>query len=253
MPGYAWGMKAYSYIRWSSGSKEIGGYGQSSGDSLRRQIEETEKFCKAKGWHLDEEKMVDVSVSGYKGKNVSKGALGEFIRAVDNGEIPVPCICVIEQLDRLKMQESKPTDVALLYKNKLAENERKLEKLNKALLETDTPPRTVLATMSALEKENEALRVKIDSISVPVTTNMDKEFNSLSKHIKDVEYRIRLRNMLGRVVDNIVVDGVAQTFTINPRWKDPKYSHVNFRFVLSNEPQKPGESIISDVKLLISK
>jgi DNA invertase Pin-like site-specific DNA recombinase len=105
-------MKAYSYIRWSTPQ-------QTGNDSLTRQIKSTEEFCKMKGWNLDKELKVDAGVSSYGGDNVRKGALGEFINAVDCGLIKTPCVLILEQLDRLtrmKLRDARRLFESLLEK-----------------------------------------------------------------------------------------------------------------------------------------
>jgi len=71
--------KAYSYIRFSSPEQE-------KGDSLRRQIQLSEEYCKQHGLILDDTlKLTDKGVSAYKGHHRTKGALGEFLRLVEEG------------------------------------------------------------------------------------------------------------------------------------------------------------------------
>jgi len=88
------GMKAYSYIRWSSDP-------QTKGDSLARQIERTRAVCASLGLNLDETLIADRGVSGYTGKNLHKGALGKFIEAVESGRVKTPFVLVVEGLDRV--------------------------------------------------------------------------------------------------------------------------------------------------------
>jgi len=62
---------------------------------------------------------VDAATSGYSGSNVTKGALGEFIRQVDSKRISTPCILVVEQLDRLtrkKLRDARKLFEGLLEK-----------------------------------------------------------------------------------------------------------------------------------------
>ncbi len=60
----------YSYIRFSTPE-------QIKGDSLRRQLEDTEKFAKDNGLYLDDSLTIkDLGVSAYKGRHKTHGALG---------------------------------------------------------------------------------------------------------------------------------------------------------------------------------
>lgn len=89
---------AYSYIRMSS---EL----QLKGDSLRRQIELSERYAEEHGLELVKDfKLHDIGVSAYKGANVQRGALGRFLEAVQVGEIPKGSFLLVESLDRLSRQ-----------------------------------------------------------------------------------------------------------------------------------------------------
>jgi DNA invertase Pin-like site-specific DNA recombinase len=91
--------KAYSYIRFSSPEQE-------KGDSLRRQIQLSEEYCKQNGLILDDTlKLTDKGLSAYKGHHRTKGALGEFLRLVEAGEIPQGSILLVENLDRLSREQ----------------------------------------------------------------------------------------------------------------------------------------------------
>jgi DNA invertase Pin-like site-specific DNA recombinase len=87
--------KAYSYIRFSTPE-------QSKGDSLRRQLERSEKYATEHGFVSDNSlDLLDQGLSGYTGENVSKGALGVFLRAVESGLVPQGSFLIVESLDRL--------------------------------------------------------------------------------------------------------------------------------------------------------
>lgn len=87
--------KAYSYLRFSTPE-------QSKGDSYRRQTELAIEACKRFGLELDNSlTFQDLGVSGYKGENLTKGALGDFIRLVDSGIIERGSWLILESLDRL--------------------------------------------------------------------------------------------------------------------------------------------------------
>ena len=72
---------AYSYVRFSSAQ-------QAEGDSLRRQTEKAEAYCKRKGWTLDAALTLrDLGVSAFRGKNALVGNLGTFLQAVKRGTV----------------------------------------------------------------------------------------------------------------------------------------------------------------------
>jgi len=87
--------KAYSYIRFSSPE-------QSKGDSLRRQIELSKSYAEKNNLIFDESlRMEDRGISAFNGANVERGALGEFLRKIEQQEIPVGSYLLVESLDRL--------------------------------------------------------------------------------------------------------------------------------------------------------
>lgn len=86
---------AISYARYSSTI-------QGEGDSLRRQTEQAAKYARENNLELDHSRSFrDLGVSGYDQKNVTKGALGLFLQAVGNGQIPIGTTLIIESFDRL--------------------------------------------------------------------------------------------------------------------------------------------------------
>jgi len=86
-------IKGYSYIRMST---DI----QLKGDSLRRQMEMSKKYCEDNNIDLVES-IQDIGVSGFRGKNSSEGSLGKFLDLIKNGKIDKGSCLIIESLDRL--------------------------------------------------------------------------------------------------------------------------------------------------------
>ncbi|TBF75767.1 recombinase family protein [Rhizobium leguminosarum] len=98
--------KAYSYIRMST---DI----QLKGDSLRRQTEESKRYCDENGLELVEDfKLQDIGVSAYRGRNVAQGELGRFLSLAEGGLIPKGSFLIVESLDRIS-REKPQTAVAL--------------------------------------------------------------------------------------------------------------------------------------------
>jgi DNA invertase Pin-like site-specific DNA recombinase len=89
---------AYSYRRFSSEK-------QSKGDSLRRQTELAERYIESNphlGLVLDESMdLTDLGMSAYKGTHEKRGALGVFLRKVEDGLIEEGSFLLVESLDRL--------------------------------------------------------------------------------------------------------------------------------------------------------
>ena len=88
--------KAYSYIRFSSTK-------QQRGDSLKRQTDLRDQYLlQHPELELDTSLgLEDLGVSAYDKSNITKGALGGFLRQVEEGKIPRGSFLLVESLDRL--------------------------------------------------------------------------------------------------------------------------------------------------------
>lgn len=92
-------IRAYSYMRFSTPEQE-------KGDSLRRQVEQSEKYCQDHGIVLDDSlRLTDRGLSAFRGANRTKGALGEFHRLLEAGEVEPGSILLVESLDRLSREQ----------------------------------------------------------------------------------------------------------------------------------------------------
>jgi DNA invertase Pin-like site-specific DNA recombinase len=93
----------YSYIRFSSPE-------QQKGDSLRRQTEATEAWCKRNGVRLDTSLTLrDLGKSAFRGSHRDdKAALGAFLRAINQGKVKKGSYLVLENLDRLSREQEVP-------------------------------------------------------------------------------------------------------------------------------------------------
>ncbi len=87
---------AISYLRISTPK-------QMHGSGISRQLENTRSYCERKNLELKED-LRDVGLSGYKGHNVSRGQLGEFLDGIREGTIDRNVVLVVESLDRLSRQ-----------------------------------------------------------------------------------------------------------------------------------------------------
>lgn len=94
---------AYSYVRFSTVKQELG-------DSLRRQVESCEKYCKEHNLELHPVSYRDLGVSAFKRRNIEKGALSSFIEAVKTGKVAKGSYLIIEQFDRMSRAQ---TSIAL--------------------------------------------------------------------------------------------------------------------------------------------
>lgn len=91
--------KAYSYLRMST-ERQI------KGDSKRRQEQASRRYAEQHGLELvEEDELQDIGVSAFKGKNLSNGALGDFVEQVSAGKVPKGSYLLVESFDRLSRQE----------------------------------------------------------------------------------------------------------------------------------------------------
>ncbi len=93
---------AIGYVRFSTPE-------QAKGDSERRQVAATEAWCRRNGIALDGSlSLRGLGVPAYRGKHRSdKAALGQFLEAVKQGEVPKGSFLIIENLDRLTREEER--------------------------------------------------------------------------------------------------------------------------------------------------
>src|SRR5262245_4277066 len=91
-------VTAYSHIRFSSRQ-------QAEGDSLRRQSEQAEDYCRRRGWTLDASLTLrDLGVSAFRGDNALVGNLGVFLAAVKRGTVQAGSVLIVESFDRISRQ-----------------------------------------------------------------------------------------------------------------------------------------------------
>lgn len=89
---------AYSFIRFSSRE-------QAKGDSLRRQLQASERFATEHDLFLDSS-FRDLGKSASKGEHVGPtGALGRFIALVESGQIKAGSWLIVEDMDRLDRRQ----------------------------------------------------------------------------------------------------------------------------------------------------
>ncbi len=87
--------KAYSYTRFSTPE-------QMKGDSLRRQTELATQYARLHNLDLDDSlSLRDLGVSAFRGNNVQTGALGQFLRAINEGLVTEGSYLLVENLDRV--------------------------------------------------------------------------------------------------------------------------------------------------------
>ncbi|WP_116826624.1 recombinase family protein [Pseudomonas syringae] len=93
------GARVYSYLRFSDPR-------QGSGGSADRQLLYAQRWAADKGLELDESlSMRDEGLSAYHQRHVTQGALGVFLRAIEDRRIASGSVLVVEGLDRLSRAE----------------------------------------------------------------------------------------------------------------------------------------------------
>ncbi len=91
--------RVYSYLRFSDPR-------QAAGSSADRQLEYARRWASDRGMTLDAAlSMQDEGLSAYHQRHVTRGALGVFLQAVDEGRITRGSVLIVEGLDRLSRAE----------------------------------------------------------------------------------------------------------------------------------------------------
>jgi DNA invertase Pin-like site-specific DNA recombinase len=102
---------AYSYVRFSHPS-------QAEGDSLRRQTEAAQDWCRRNGAHFDPNLTLhDLGKSAFTGghrKNPDRHALAAFLKLVEAGKVPRGNYLIVESLDRLTREDIQPALLLVL-------------------------------------------------------------------------------------------------------------------------------------------
>jgi DNA invertase Pin-like site-specific DNA recombinase len=100
---------AFSYIRFSTRGQEVG-------DSVRRQTEAAEDWCRHNRIPLDSMTTFrDFGTSAFKGKHhtLDRSALTAFLGLVEDGQVPRGSYLIIENLDRLSREDEVPATYLL--------------------------------------------------------------------------------------------------------------------------------------------
>lgn len=93
------GAKVYSYTRFSDPKQALG-------HSADRQLQYAKAWAAERGLTLDESlSLKDEGLSAFHQRHIKQGALGVFLLAVDEGQIPSGSVLIVEGLDRLSRAE----------------------------------------------------------------------------------------------------------------------------------------------------
>lgn len=89
----------YSYLRFSDARQALG-------NSAERQLQYASDWARQRGLAIDENlSLRDEGLSAYHQRHIKQGALGVFLRAVEDGRIPDGSFLIVEGLDRLSRAE----------------------------------------------------------------------------------------------------------------------------------------------------
>ncbi|HET6572904.1 MAG TPA: recombinase family protein, partial [Fimbriiglobus sp.] len=151
---------AYSYMRFSRPE-------QARGDSLRRQAELRDDWCRRNGVQLDESlDLADKGVSGFTGahrKNPDRHALAAFLKAVEAGRVPRGSHLIVENLDRLSREHIRPALTLLL--NLIEAGIRVVQLMPvEAVYDEDVEPMQLMMAIMELSRGHSESRVKSERI-----------------------------------------------------------------------------------------
>ncbi|MDY7806447.1 recombinase family protein [Burkholderia stagnalis] len=91
--------RVYSYLRFSDPKQAAGG-------SIDRQLEYAARWAADHEMELDASlSLRDEGLSAYHQRHVRQGALGVFLRAIEDGQVPTGSVLIVEGLDRLSRAE----------------------------------------------------------------------------------------------------------------------------------------------------
>lgn len=91
--------RVYSYLRFSDPK-------QAAGHSAERQAAYAKRWAEDRGLALDESlSLRDEGLSAFHQRHVRQGALGAFLRAIEEGAVPAGSFLIVEGLDRLSRAE----------------------------------------------------------------------------------------------------------------------------------------------------
>ncbi|ENM2831989.1 recombinase family protein [Vibrio cholerae] len=149
--------KAYSYKRFSSKQ-------QMRGDSLRRQTALAKDYCLSNNLELSEQTFEDLGVSAFRSGNSSDDAgLGQFLLALNEGKIQVPCYLLVESLDRLSRDN---LDAALTqFMNIIQSGVKIITLFDKRTYQKGMDVVDYLTALISMQRANEESRVKSQRIA----------------------------------------------------------------------------------------
>lgn len=168
---------AYSYVRFSSKQ-------QSTGASLKRQIEASEAFCRENNLTLAPLSFHDLGISAYKSK--ARASLTELLEAVNTGRISAGSYVLIEAIDRLSRKGFDDTHSML--------RSILLKGVNVAFVGTDA--KSLAGTILTRDSLNDTMAI----IQVAISADLaHKESQRKSKLVRDAKKRAKEKVSNGEI------------------------------------------------------
>lgn len=184
---------AISYARFSSA-------GQATGSSLARQSQKAEIYAAEHGLILDHSKSFkDLGVSAYDQSNIQKGALGLFLKAVEQGQIGAGTTLIIESFDRLS-RATPATALGIFLQ---------IIKAGLNLVVLTTPPKVF----------NEA------SVDANIFQLMEALMEMYRAHEESKTKGMRVGDKWKRKRQRAIEDGVLMSAKV-PHWMDGEVNHA---------------------------
>lgn len=135
---------------------------QIRGDSLRRQTAAADAWAKDRGIRIDDT-LRDIGVSAYSGKDRIEGALGGFLRMVDEGRAARGSFLIVESLGRLSREavlETIPRFINLINAGVVIVTLMDRQEYSKERLTADWAPLILSIAVMARTHEESATKAK---------------------------------------------------------------------------------------------
>lgn len=222
-------MKAYSYIRFSTPE-------QLKGDSLRRQLDASEKYAKEHRLTLDTSlNLRDLGLSAYRGTHRTKGALGEFLELVRKGKIEKGSVLIVESLDRLSRER---VTAALSQFNDIVEAGIKLVTLQDRMEydkeSIDKNWTQLVVSITYMARANEESRIKSERLAAAweqkrkngkILTGKCPAWLTLSEDRKEFIVRKEVARVIKRIfqlkLEGIGEERIANELNNSKLWQPP--------------------------------
>ncbi|EKK9973581.1 recombinase family protein [Vibrio natriegens] len=147
--------QVYSYRRFSSLEQEMG-------SSIQRQEEYAQEIAKEYGLEINKDLvMTDRGLSGFHAEHKTKGALGVFLRLVEDGKIKPGSVLIVESLDRLSREqpfEAQTTISALIKADITVITAADKKVLNKETVSKNPFETMIFSILESIRSHNESLR-----------------------------------------------------------------------------------------------